>query len=235
MRSENGIWLIWRDGDRSPSLNMSIDELLLEKSEILGGRILLRIYGWDRPSISIGYTQHHSSVSNESARYSIVRRPTGGGIVYHGRDLTYTIVVPAGHPLEKLDRVESYHVFHRAILLAMMKFGLEGRLASDTPKVQDRAAMRCFVTPTKYDVLCGNRKIAGAAQRRTKNGILHQGSLSLEVSGGDRDALSDELISGFAAEFKVGFENFSIPDGFSRGADRLSAAKFATDEWNRAR
>jgi len=214
---------------------MAVDELLLEKSEFLRGRILLRIYGWDRPSISMGYTQHYSSVSNESAKYSIVRRPTGGGIVYHDRDLTYTIVVPAGHPLEKLDRVESYHVFHRAILLAMMKFGLEGRLASDTPKVQDRAAMRCFVTPTKYDVLCGNRKIAGAAQRRTKNGILHQGSISIEVSGGDRNRLSEELIGGFSAEFKIGFEDFIVPEDFLNGADNLSAAKFATDEWNRAR
>ena len=56
MRTENEIWLLWQDGDRHPALNMSIDELLLERSEILGGRILLRIYGWDRPSISIGYT-----------------------------------------------------------------------------------------------------------------------------------------------------------------------------------
>ena len=168
-------------------------------------------------------------------KYSIVRRPTGGGIVYHDRDLTYTIVVPAAHRFEKLDRVESYHVFHRAILLAMKRFGLEGRLASDTPQVQDRAVMRCFVTPTKYDVLCGNRKIAGAAQRRTKNGILHQGSISLEISGGDRKKLSEELAAGFSSEFKISFENFGIPDELSGEADTLSAAKFATDEWNKVR
>lgn len=216
-------------------MNMAIDELLLEKSEVLGGRILLRIYGWDSPSISIGYTQHYSSVSSESGKYSIVRRPTGGGIVYHDRDLTYTVIVPAGHAVERLDRVESYHVFHRAVLLAMRKFGLEGRLASDMANVQDRATMKCFVTPTKYDVLCGNRKIAGAAQRRTRKGILHQGSISLEVSGGDRNALSAELIEGFASEFKIGFETFSVPDEFSSEAGKLSSAKFAADEWNKTR
>ncbi|HBC89109.1 MAG TPA: hypothetical protein DCZ94_19395 [Lentisphaeria bacterium] len=229
------IWYLWRDCDRLPAMNMAVDELLLEKSENLKGRILLRIYGWSVPSISIGYSQHYSSVEKEARKYSIVRRPTGGGIVYHDRDLTYTIVVPSGHPVEKFDRVESYHVFHRAILRTMKAFGLEGSLAPTAANVADRASMKCFVTPTKYDVLCGSRKMAGAAQRRTKKGILHQGSISLEVSKGRRDVLSAELVKGFESEFKISFENFKVSDEFSREADNLSAAKFAKSEWNRSR
>ncbi len=235
MGTGNKTWLLWKDADRPSALNMALDELLLAKSERLDGRILLRLYGWDRPSISIGYTQHYSSVSDESGKYSIVRRPTGGGIVFHDRDLTYTVVVPAGHDIEALDRIESYHVFHRAVLLAMKKFGLEGRLASDAPVVQDRAVMRCFVTPTKYDVLCGNRKMAGAAQRRTKKGILHQGSISLEVSEGDRAALAAALASGFEREFNIKFQDFTVPDGFLDEAALLAFAKFATDGWNKSR
>ncbi|MFA6293810.1 MAG: biotin/lipoate A/B protein ligase family protein [Victivallales bacterium] len=230
----NEKWHLWRDGERPPTLNMAVDELLLEESGLLKGRILLRIYGWDRPSISIGYTQKYGAVAKECG-YSIVRRPTGGGIVYHDRDLTYTVVVPAAHSLESLDRVESYHVFHRAVLRAMSAFGKRGHLADSAVSVSDRATMKCFVTPTKYDVICENRKMAGAAQRRTRKGILHQGSISLEVSGGDRDKLSEELIKGFAEEFKVKFEDFNVPDAFVSEAGKLSSAKFATDEWNKAK
>lgn len=228
----NEKWHIWRDGDRPPAVNMAVDELLLEKSEILRGGILLRVYGWDRPSISIGYSQKYDAVSAESG-YSIVRRPTGGGIVYHDRDLTYTIVVPALHPVESFDRIESYHVFHRAVLRAMSAFGKQGRLADSAASVSDRGTMRCFVTPTKYDVICENRKMAGAAQRRTKNGILHQGSISLEVSGGDKDKLTAALIDGFAKEFNVELQEFTVSPGFLKDADNLSSAKFATDEWNK--
>jgi lipoate-protein ligase A len=230
----NEKWHLWRDGDRAPSVNMAVDELLLEKSELLAGRILLRIYDWDRPSISIGYSQKYSAVSAEIG-YAIVRRPTGGGIVYHDRDLTYTVVVPAMHPIECLDRIESYHVFHRAVLRAMSAFGKKGKLADSAVHVADRATMKCFVTPTKYDVICENRKMAGAAQRRTKKGILHQGSISLEVSGGDKSKLAEELIKGFAAEFNVEFENFTVSEMFASEAEKLSSAKFATDEWNKSK
>ena len=230
----NEKWHIWRDGDRPPPVNMAVDELLLEKSEFLQGRILLRIYGWDRPSISIGYSQKYGAVSAES-RYSVVRRPTGGGIVYHDWDLTYTVVVPCLHPVESLDRVESYHVFHRAVLRAIKVFGKQGNLADSPVSVSDRATMKCFVTPTKYDVVCENRKMAGAAQRRTRKGILHQGSISLEVSGGDRNELSEELIKGFAVEFNVEFEDFIVPSVFLAEAGILSSAKFATDEWNKSK
>ncbi len=230
----NEKWHLWRDGERPPPLNMAVDELLLEESGFLKGGILLRIYGWDRPSISIGYTQKYGAVAKECG-YSIVRRPTGGGIVYHDRDLTYTVVVPARHPVESLDRVESYHVFHRAVLRAMSAFGKCGYLADSAVAVSDRATMKCFVTPTKYDVICENRKMAGAAQRRTRKGILHQGSISLEVSGGDRNKLSEELIKGFAEEFKVVFEDFNVSDAFMSDAGKLSSAKFATDEWNKAK
>ncbi len=216
-------------------MNMAVDELLLEKSDKLGGRILLRIYGWDQPSISIGYTQHYSSVQGEEGKYSIVRRPTGGGIVYHDRDLTYTLIIPQGHSVEKLDRTESYHVFHRAILGTMKKFGLEGSLAPTAANVADRATMRCFVTPTKYDVLCGTRKMAGAAQRRTKKGILHQGSISLEVSKGDAGKLALELEKGFSEEFRIGFDKFDAATDFLREAGDLSSAKFAADAWNKSR
>lgn len=94
-------WLLWRDGTHDPFFNMSMDEVLLEEAPSLGAP-LIRTYRWDRPSLSIGSSQLYPE--SEEARYAIVRRPTGGGNVYHDVDLTYTAVIPAGHSLTDLNR-----------------------------------------------------------------------------------------------------------------------------------
>ena len=80
-------WLLWRDTVHDPFFNMSMDEILLEEAGNLGAP-LIRTYRWDRPSLSIGSSQLYPET--EAARYAIVRRPTGGGNVFHDGDLTYT-------------------------------------------------------------------------------------------------------------------------------------------------
>ncbi len=225
--TEREKWILWEDEDRSPYMNMAIDELLLEKKLPMP---LLRIYGWDRPSISIGYVQDYFAAPQKGC--TIVRRPTGGGIVFHEKDLTYTVVVPSSHEINKLDRLESYHVFHRGALRALSKFGLEGALSQSKMAPVDRASMRCFSSPTRYDVVCGEKKYAGAAQRRGKNGILHQGSISLEASGGDRSALARELMAGIKNEFMVDFEKFVPEKEFIEKATILANEKYATEKWN---
>ena len=208
-------WLLFEDSAHSPQKNMDIDVELLELSSTFGGRPLLRFYDWDRPSASVGYVQKEEIVPDQD-KYTVVRRPTGGGVVYHDIDFTYTVVVPKGHWIEKLDRVESYHVFHRAIVRGLKFFSLECLLADSIATKTDRATMQCFVTPTKYDVLCTNItpgttvKVAGSAQRRTKNGILHQGSITLYHLKTDRKTLKKRLKDAFESEFNISFEPFSM-------------------------
>lgn len=226
---EKSQWYLWMDGDASPFLNMAVDELLLPEMAS-AGIPLLRIYGWDRPSISIGYVQDYNAAGGGG--YAVVRRPTGGGVVFHDRDLTYTVVIPPEHQVCSLDRVESYHVFHRAVLRAMRCFGVAGELAPDQATAVDRATMRCFSTPTRYDVIGDGRKYAGAAQRRGRDGILHQGSISLELSGGDRAALSEALVAAMAEEFGISFEKFVPGDTLLKKAGELAAEKYATTAWN---
>lgn len=223
-------WQLWRDGHRSPFLNMAIDELLLSEAGRLAAP-LLRIYGWNTPSVSIGYVQNINAAPAEG--YAVVRRPTGGGVVYHDRDLTYTAVIPAGHPINDLDRMESYHVFHRAVLLALEKFGIRGALASEQHEPVDRAFMQCFTTPTRYDVVGGEgKKFAGAAQRRTREGILHQGSISLETAGGDVQALTSELIAAFEVQFQTQFAAYQPSAEFLCRAEVLAESKYGRPEWN---
>lgn len=231
--AEKNRWQLWQDCCHSPFLNMAIDELLLEESVKIGAP-LLRIYGWDIPSVSIGYVQNISAAPAHG--YTVVRRPTGGGVVFHDRDLTYTAVIPAVHPINSLDRMESYHVFHRAVLRALAHFNIHGELAPEHHAPVDRAFMQCFTTPTRYDVV-GNdgQKFAGAAQRRTRGGILHQGSISLESAGGDRECLARELIAAFREEFNVEFDAFQPSPSFLQQAEALAVSKYARAEWNRDR
>lgn len=228
--AKNGQWLLWRDISRDPYMNMSIDELLLTHISSFEFPVV-RIYGWDRKSLSIGYVQNYEAVQQEG--YAIVRRPTGGGVVYHDHDLTYTVVVPESHPICRLDRVESYHVFHRAVKAALAGFGLQAELSGNECGAVDRATMQCFVTPTRYDVLCGGQKFAGAAQRRTRDGILHQGSIDLKASAGDSAILVKKLTEAFEKQFEIEFIEFKVSDGFLREAEELTLKKYSTEEWNK--
>ncbi len=79
------------ESPRSAAVNMAIDEALLETAEIA----TIRFYHWDHPALSFGYFGKFADVANYSAERDLVRRWTGGGIVFHGDDLTYSIVVPA--------------------------------------------------------------------------------------------------------------------------------------------
>lgn len=228
--SDREKWFLWEDTDRSPYMNMAIDELLLEKSSP-GDKPLLRIYGWDTPAVSIGYVQDIAAAPLSG--YTIVRRPTGGGVVYHDRDLTYTVVIPAGHHINSLDRLESYHVLHHAVLEALEELGhKDAKLSPDEMPPVDRLTMQCFTTPTRYDVMSDGRKFSGSAQRRTKKGILHQGSISLDASGGDKNLLSKTIISGFMKVLVLDFVSFVPPSALLAEASALAENKYGTDEWN---
>ena len=207
-------WYFWDDCAHSPEQNMEIDLSLLLNSSKLAGHPLLRVYEWDRPSASIGYVQNEDAVRNRE-NYTVVKRPTGGGVVYHDNDFTYSIIVPAEHEILKLNRVESYHIFHRAVAKALSNFGFECILADeDIPSSVNRATMQCFTTPTKYDILCvdsnapGRRiKVGGSAQRRKKEGILHQGSLDLDKIKVERILLKTAIKKAFEEEFSITFRS----------------------------
>jgi lipoate-protein ligase A len=148
--------------------NMAIDESLLRHAQAP----VLRLYGWEEACVSIGYFQKTSVVPAEA---SFVRRYTGGGLVAHGKDLTYTLVLPADHPLTAAGTLPSYRVIHEGVASALRAVGVGCRLATAQPK-KDHAS--CFLKPVPADVLDpkGN-KLAGAAQRRTTQGCLAHGAI----------------------------------------------------------
>ena len=229
------IWYLWQDSSHSPAMNMALDEALMLTSS-LRGKPLLRLYEWDREAVSIGYVQKLAKVPAD--RGEIVRRPTGGGIVYHKHHFTYTAVLPNSHWIVKDTRpVESYAWLNKCVQASLKLLKVNSNLfASEIPKSVDRAGMVCFVTPTKYDLLAEDKKIAGSAQRRAREGMLHQGSIEMEnIDQFDTQRMRQVLPQGFAEVIKCQFVEYSPPENLLQLADRLVKEKYGTDEWNAKR
>jgi len=167
-------WLLLQSGPGAPALNMALDEALLESMSRLG-RPVLRFYGWTEPAATFGYFQKYADVERATRLRPLIRRPTGGGIVPHDAGWTYSLAFPPGHEWHSLKAEESYRRVHEWIQAAFAKLKVATALASAASPDPGRG--RCFVGHEKSDVLWHGRKIAGAAQRRNKLGLLIQGSV----------------------------------------------------------
>jgi hypothetical protein len=159
---------------------MALDEVLLEAMPRLR-RPVLRFYSWTEPAASFGYFQRYAEVAVWTSLRPLVRRPTGGGIVSHEADWTYSLAFPAGHEWHLLRAAASYRRIHEWIQTAFAGLDVPTELASGCHTAQPG---QCFAGYEKFDLLWRGKKIAGAAQRRTRNGLLIQGSVQ-PIAGRD--------------------------------------------------
>jgi len=110
-------WLLLQSGKCAAAFNMALDEALLENVARLG-RPALRFYGWTEPAATFGYFQKFSEVERATLLRPLIRRPTGGGIVPHDCDWTYSFAVPPNHEWHLLKAEESYRRIHDWLRLA---------------------------------------------------------------------------------------------------------------------
>lgn len=187
-------WLIEDAGIRSPEWNMRADSDCLSFVKPTSPP-LLRFYRWERPSATYGYFVEPSRYFDleQSAQYrlQLARRPTGGGIIFHTHDLAFSVVIPLSHPLFHRNTMISYRRINKVVLSAIQPFLVEGSLSDETISSYEGF---CMTKPTIYDIVVHGKKIGGAAQRKTKNGLLHQGSLSLGLP--DRQLVCSVLKDG---------------------------------------
>lgn len=216
-------WFYLASGAGAPDFNMALDEALLETAPLLG-HPLLRSYGWILPAASFGYFQKIADVERLTPLRPLVRRPTGGGIVPHDADWTYSLIVPPQHPWYALRAEESYRRMHEWIRDAFAKMGVPTRLATHARKP---APSECFAGWERFDLLWHGRKIAGAAQRRTRSGLLIQGSIQ-PPPGLRRDAWETAMraVAGVTWVAAPG-----IPNLFSRTTE-LARQKYSQPSWN---
>ena len=215
---------------RDAALNMAIDEALLERAT----EPTIRFYQWDHPALSFGYFGRYADAADEAR--DIVRRWTGGGIVLHGEDLTYSIVIPEADAAFSESAASNYERIHNAIRAAFAANGkyvelAEGRDAAlRRPRTAQRAVPTnaCFANPVSSDVLIDGRKVAGAAQRRTRRGLLQQGSIQgIDFSNGFADRFARELSSQCYKR--------QIDNAILERATEIAQQKYATVNWLRRR
>src|SRR5688500_8962107 len=104
-------WFLLRSGKCDSAWNMALDEALLTSAAQLQSPVL-RFYGWTEPAATFGYFQKYSEVENWSSLRPLIRRPTGGGLVPHYKDWTYSLVFPPGHYWHEFQAGESYRRVH---------------------------------------------------------------------------------------------------------------------------
>ncbi len=185
MRYFNWNW----DGINGAEENMARDRLLLDDvnrrgvlryAPTVSSECAIRFYSWNSPSITVGYSQKPKEWVNliraRELGVEVVQRPTGGGVVFHQRDLTWSIAGPQ-KALGFTSIQECYQKIHRAIAMGLKKrFGLPVYLAT----CKDVGAPSfCFAVPVGYDIMISNRKLVGGAIRWTKKRVLYQGTLPL--------------------------------------------------------
>lgn len=183
-------------GALSAEENMQMDEILLDN---LKDEPILHLYEWKEPSITYGYfllPEQFINIENaKKHNISIARRPTGGGIVFHLWDLAFSFLLPSSHKEFSLNTLENYRFVNNIVLNAVKDFLNTKNPLDLTPAdflVQDHISSKfCMAKPSKYDVMLFNKKIAGAAQRKKKQGYLHQGTISLAYP--DERVLKDLL------------------------------------------
>src|SRR4051812_20567907 len=171
--SDPSLWYLLHTGERAAAENMAVDDVLHEMAPSME-RPILRFYGWDVPAATFGYSQRFQDVAQMTSLRPLVRRPTGGGLVPHDRDWTYSLIFPPIAPWYSLKAVENYRRVHLWVQAAFERLQLSTALASQSHK---EAPGQCFAGAEQFDVLWRDRKIAGAAQRRNRNGLLIQGSI----------------------------------------------------------
>lgn len=243
-------WLI--DPPADGPTNMARDEAILQSVGRGEAPATLRFYRWSPPTISLGYFQsygEYAAMAPPAGELAVVRRQTGGGAILHDLELTYSLVLPLDHAWISRagGTVALYDHVHSAVAAVLADYGVPTtRPGAGAPTgCSHGGPFFCFESHSRFDLLAGDRKLMGSAQRRTAGAVLQHGSLILKrryeqqvcstvAEHADIDVLSclPRLAESIAGGF-VGDPERLRPEEL-RLADELRA-KYADDAWTRKR
>ena len=216
---------------------MALDEAVLEEP---GLTLALRFFDWPGPALTFGYFQPHAEAASAAAREGIegpVRRPTGGGIVVHKGDVTFSLVFPWD---ERLTPQAFYKNLHRGIHLHLKAARLATRLLSPAAAGAG-PRLDCFADPSACDLIIDTpdpsppgAKVLGGALRKRKGRGLYQGSFRLPA-GWDRPTVRRAIEAGTADVWSQAWQATDLPPDVSSRAEALAASRYGTREWNEKR
>ena len=191
-KEDNVNWKILDTGFSRAEENMSIDTDLLKNLDPRGEPIL-HLYEWEGDSATYGHFINPANFLNleeaQNHNLTLAKRPTGGGIVFHICDFAFSILVPSGCSSFSINTMDNYAYVNNLVIRAIKKNQGEGcypqLLPLEPQPLDEQSRHFCMAKPTRYDVMLEGKKIGGAAQRRTKKGFLHQGTISLAMLSED--------------------------------------------------
>jgi lipoate-protein ligase A len=241
-------FLIFPDRSGDAFQNMADDIILLEYSASKDA-IRFRHYNWKLPACSFGYGQNYNEVNKqfESSTAQLCRRPTGGGLVDHRNDWTYSLVLPPQHPLIRKRALTTYRLIHMTLADALNKCEQPAVLApckTEEDKNNNhnnglkKTITHCFQTTEPDDVINPrtDKKIAGAALKRNRYGMLIQGSIDRSAIEADLDydALKHSFIQGLCSNLEATPKSVTwlyFPESLRNSVHN----HYATDKWNKKR
>jgi lipoyl(octanoyl) transferase len=165
--------------------NMAIDEAIFQETVRYKKSPTLRFYGWQPAAVSIGYFQDLDTEVNAArcrdAGVDIVRRITGGKAVFHGDDLTYSVMSCDQGKIFPADILGTYRIISECIALGLSYLGIQTTLEETGRSVKNADFKSCcFSYPSRNELLiAGRKKICGSAQMRSQGGFLQHGSLPI--------------------------------------------------------
>lgn len=238
-----------RSGALHPQLNMALDQALDPEEPAL------RLYRFSPPGLSLGYFQRAAGFSPQMLRergWVLVRRETGGAAICHDGDVTFSFVARPDHPLFAGDVAASYYRIHDAVAHGLRGLGVIASAREDLPAASDDAAgdVVCFHRATRFDLVADARKIVGSAQRRTRDRVLHHGSvpvranpLAVEAACIDRlvgravpfEDVEDALIQGFGDRLGVCLEAATPSATETARATELARERYGSADWTHRR
>jgi len=216
--------------------NMAVDFLLLQRFPA-DALACFRHYSWRRTAFTFGYSQKHAdAVQSVSPEAEICRRPSGGGLVEHTDDWTYAFVVARAHDLWKLPAPQSYRALHQALCDALSAQGRQAALQNAEDALDPPVGI-CFARAEPDDVILlpSRLKVAGAALKRNKHGLLFQGSISRRPLGKlDWERFQTDFTQLLAGSFHLTPEPAGFPEWDPEEESAL-IDQFSSEEWNQRR
>lgn len=220
-------WKFLDTGIRSAAANMELDSALLSdlKDERDG---ILHLYDWEKDAATFGHFIEPENFLNmegiKKNNLDLARRPTGGGIIFHNCDFAFSILIPASSPWFSQNPLDNYAFVNNRVIWALEQMmGAEAELLSQEHSALDAPCKSfCMAKPTKYDVMIQGKKIGGAAQRKTRHGFLHQGSISI---GFLPETYLQEVLAGGTLVIEAMRQNSFALLGFNWGEKELKEAR----------
>lgn len=187
------------DIPRSGVENMALDQRLLEVAAA-EQCVLLRVYRWSEPTLSLGYFQPYVQrlTHSHSGELPVVRRATGGGAIVHHYDWTYCFAVPERLSINDVSPPSGvnvgaskplYDCVHDGVIqwlgtqgIAAHKWTNDCVVDSPSPSVAKQHRFLCFERRSCGDIVVDDHKVMGSAQRRGRGALLQHGSLLLATS-----------------------------------------------------